>query len=68
MMQKAGAPYLISVMDDDTEGCNSLGNLLQSVGLIIESFASAEEFLASSRADSRSGLILGDELLQLNWH
>ena len=48
MNLQARAPYLVSVVKDDSAVRRSLSNLLQSAGLAAESFASPEEFLASS--------------------
>src|ERR1700676_3143980 len=53
---------LISLVEDDEAVRNSLANLLNSAGLTVESFSSAEEFLSSARADMRSCLILDVKL------
>jgi len=42
----------VFVVDDDESVRKSLGNLLRSAGLSVETFASAQEFLASSRPNS----------------
>jgi FixJ family two-component response regulator len=45
---------LVSVVDDDESVRESLPDLLQEFGFAVETFASAEDFLASGRvADSR---------------
>ena len=53
MTKKAREPYLVSIVDDDKAVRDALGNLLESVGLQVEAFASAEEFVNSKR---RGGL------------
>jgi len=40
---------LVYVVDDDASVREALGNLIRSAGLMVESFASAQEFLASTR-------------------
>jgi len=57
---------LISLVEDDEAVRNSLANLLNSAGLTVESFASAEEFLSSARADMRSCLILDVKLPRMS--
>jgi FixJ family two-component response regulator len=49
---------LVSIVDDDLSVRRSIRRLLRSAGLRAETFASAEEFLASGRADSTACLIL----------
>src|SRR5215813_3786466 len=49
---------LIYVVDDDASVREALGSLIRSVGLEVETFASAQEFLASPRADVPSCLVL----------
>ena len=66
MDQETHPTYLVSVVDDDTAVRSSLGNLLESAGLIAEFFASAEDFLRSSKADKRCCLILDVQLPQMN--
>src|ERR1700739_2336941 len=48
----------VYIVDDDTDVRESLQELLESVGLHAESFATAQEFLSSSRSDVPSCLIL----------
>jgi FixJ family two-component response regulator len=55
MMQ--GRP-LVSVVDDDQSVRESLPDLLQVFGFAVETFASAEEFLASDRISDTRCLIL----------
>jgi FixJ family two-component response regulator len=49
---------VVFVVDDDAGVRESLGNLLRSVGLRVEVFASAQEFLGSSRANAPGCLVL----------
>jgi FixJ family two-component response regulator len=52
------AEALVFVVDDDAPMRESLQNLLRSVGLRVEAFASAQEFLHSTRPDVPSCLVL----------
>jgi FixJ family two-component response regulator len=54
----AGAASVVYVVDDDESVRSSLSSLLRSVGLRVETFASAEEFCAFPRAAIPSCLIL----------
>jgi FixJ family two-component response regulator len=56
-MSTCEAP-IISVVDDDESLRRSLGNLLGSLGLQVETFASAEEFLRSGARENVSCLVL----------
>jgi FixJ family two-component response regulator len=49
---------LVSVVDDDESVRESLPDLLQEFGFAVETFASAEEFLASGRVAYTACLIL----------
>src|SRR5262249_45643821 len=49
---------LVFVVDDDAPMRESLTNLLRSVGLRVEAFASAQEFLRSTRPEVPSCLVL----------
>ena len=49
---------LVSVVDDDESVRESLPDLLREFGFAVETFASAEEFLASDRRDRILCLIL----------
>ena len=53
-----GADAMVFVVDDDAAMRRSLENLLRSVGLRVEAFASAEEFLRSKRPDGPVCLVL----------
>jgi two-component system response regulator FixJ len=50
--------HIICVVDDDKAVRDALSNLLESVGLKVEAFASAEEFVSSSPVKNRSCMIL----------
>ncbi len=52
------AEALVFVVDDDAPMRESLKNLLRSVGLQVEAFASAQEFLRSTRPDVPGCLVL----------
>jgi FixJ family two-component response regulator len=49
---------IVFVVDDDASMRQALGNLIQSVGLQVEAFASAQEFLAVKLPDAPCCLIL----------
>jgi FixJ family two-component response regulator len=49
---------LVSVVDDDESVRESLPDLLQEFGFAVETFASAEEFLASGRIGDTCCLVL----------
>jgi FixJ family two-component response regulator len=48
----------VFIVDDDAPTRESLRNLIRSVGLRVELFASAQEFLQSQRPDTPSCLVL----------
>jgi FixJ family two-component response regulator len=52
------ADAMVFVVDDDAPMRESLKNLMRSVGLRVEAFASAQEFLRSTRPDVPSCLVL----------
>ena len=52
------ADAVVFVVDDDAPMRESLKNLLRSVGLQVQLFASAQEFLRSKRSDLPSCLVL----------
>jgi FixJ family two-component response regulator len=56
----------VSLVEDDAAVRNSLGNFLNSAGLTVARFASAEEFLSWRRAGSSSCLILDVKLPQMS--
>jgi FixJ family two-component response regulator len=49
---------IVFVVDDDLSVREGLGSLIRSAGLRVETFASAQEFLARPRADAPSCLVL----------
>jgi FixJ family two-component response regulator len=49
---------IVFIVDDDASVREGLGSLIRSAGLTVESFASAREFLARSREDLPSCLVL----------
>ena len=49
---------MVFVVDDDVSVREGLGSLIRSAGLKVETFASAQEFLARPRADVPSCLVL----------
>ena len=53
---------LIYVVDDDASMREAVGSLVRSAGLRVETFASAQEFLSSPRADVPSCLVLDVQL------
>src|SRR5437867_6479467 len=53
---------LIYVVDDDVSVREALSSLIRSVGLRVEAFASAQEFLAHPQADAPSCLVLDVQL------
>src|SRR6267143_6847280 len=53
---------LIYVVDDDESVREALSSLIRSVGLRVEAFASAQEFLAHPQADAPSCLVLDVQL------
>jgi FixJ family two-component response regulator len=56
--EPSGAQSIVYVVDDDASVRRGLSNLVRSVGLRVEVFASASEFLAAKRPDDPACLIL----------
>jgi FixJ family two-component response regulator len=54
----AESKAIVFVVDDDLSIREALGSLIRSAGLKVETFASAQEFLARRRADMPSCLVL----------
>lgn len=54
----AGPKAIVFVVDDDLSVREGLGSLIRSAGLGVETFASAQDFLARSRPDVPSCLVL----------
>jgi len=51
---------IISIVDDDASNREAVSTLLRSAGFTAETFASAEDFLASGHLHHTGCLILGD--------
>jgi RNA polymerase sigma factor (sigma-70 family) len=49
---------IVFVIDDDPSVREAIRSLIRSVGMRVETFASAQEFMASSRADAPACLVL----------
>jgi FixJ family two-component response regulator len=49
---------IVFIVDDDESVRNALGSLIRSAGFRVETFASADEFLARARGDEPSCLVL----------
>jgi FixJ family two-component response regulator len=58
----SSAEPIVYVVDDDLPVRQALGSLIRSLGLRVEMFASAGEFLAHTRADGPSCLLLDVQL------
>ena len=58
MRKEPTVESVVFVIDDDAAVRASLKNLLKSVGLYVELFGSADEFLKSQRPDAPSCLVL----------
>ena len=56
--ERSGPQSTVYVVDDDASVRRGLSNLVRSVGLRVEVFASASEFLAAKRPDAPACLIL----------
>ena len=56
--EHSGSQSTVYVVDDDASVRRGLSNLIRSVGLRVEAFASASEFLAAKRPDAPACLIL----------
>ena len=53
---------IVFVVDDDVSVREALGSLMRSAGLRVETFATAQEFLARPRAEAPSCLVLDVQL------
>ena len=53
---------MVFVVDDDVSVREALGSLMRSAGLRVETFATAQEFLARPRAEGSSCLVLDVQL------
>lgn len=54
----AQASISVAIVDDDPGACAGMARLLRTIGMNVDTFASAEALLASSRLDAYDGLIL----------
>jgi FixJ family two-component response regulator len=61
-----GADAIVFVVDDDVSVREALESLIRSAGLRVESFASAEEFLARRHGDDSGCLVLDVSLPDLS--
>ncbi|HWO32256.1 MAG TPA: response regulator [Candidatus Acidoferrum sp.] len=59
-------PFVVSIVDDDEAIRYALGNLFESVGLNVETFASAEQFMDFREANESSCLILDVQLPRMS--
>jgi FixJ family two-component response regulator len=57
---------IVWVVDDDVSVREALGSLIRSAGLRVETFASAQEFLARSQVDTPNCLVLDVQLPALS--
>ena len=57
---------IVMIVDDDDSIRKSVRRLMKSYGFAVETFASAEEFLASDRVDKTSCLILDVQMPGMN--
>ena len=66
MTRTRSKPFLVSIVDDDEAIRNALGNLFESVGLNVETFACAEQFMDFREANERSCLVLDVQLPRMS--
>jgi FixJ family two-component response regulator len=66
MTRTHSKPFLVSIVDDDEAIRNALGNLFESVGLNVERFASAEQFMDFPEPNERSCLVLDVQLPRMS--
>jgi len=60
------ADRFVSIVDDDASVRRSTGRLIRSLGLQAETFASADDFLSSGRADQTACLLLDVRMPSMN--
>ena len=63
---KSADPSTVFIIDDDSDMREAIKDLVESVGLCAESFASAEQFLARQRSSHPSCLVLDVRLPQMS--
>ena len=56
---------VVFIVDDDESVCEAISNLLESVGIRAEHFASAEDFLLSGRSGAPGCLVLDVRLPEM---
>ena len=66
MTRTRSKPFVVSIVDDDEAIRNALGNLFESVGLNVETFACAEQFMDFREANERSCLVLDVQLPRMS--
>lgn len=66
MTRTRSKPFVVSIVDDDEAIRYALGNLFESVGLNVETFASAEQFMDFREANESSCLILDVQLPRMS--
>ena len=62
MPESLPSDAMVAVVDDDVSAREGLSSLIRSVGLRVETFASAQEFLARSSPEAPSCLVLDLQL------
>ena len=62
---EVGGPGWIAVVDDDASVRNSLARLLRSAGILVETFATAPEFLTANALEPPACLVLDVHLLSM---
>ena len=60
-------PPVVFVVDDEPSVCAALKRLIRSVGLDVQTFASAREFLSAERPDAPGCLVLDVRLPGCEW-
>jgi FixJ family two-component response regulator len=63
---KSAATPIVFIIDDDRGMRQAIQDLVESVGLLAESFATGEEFLRRKRTDEQSCLVLDVRLPQMS--
>jgi FixJ family two-component response regulator len=62
MKQDRQETYSVTIVDDDQAVRDALSNLMESVGMRVQAFDSAEDFVNSGRPTKRTCLILDIQL------
>lgn len=58
--------FIVMIVDDDESMRKAVRRLIKSSGFAVETFASAEDFLASGRVDATACLVLDVQMPGLN--